>query len=167
MDKLRFTSTNQAKFLDSASFGLSYIKPDDLPLLGQMVRNQFDAYYCYIHGEAEYMAGFDIPAYIDGDIMQMKQPVELQDIEMVLPAGKAVKINAHYSCCSDYYLLIMQGDEESLQGDRHSDPLTCTAEHCRARYRLIEKPKSLLKKAEFMRKCGASEDEIRRLGYIV
>ena len=129
--------------------------------LGQLVRDELNAYYCYIHGEAEYMAGFDIADYISGDIKQMQLPVEQQDIEMILPDGTTVKINAHYSCCSDYFLLIMVGDEESLRGeDRHSDPYTCTAEYCRARYRLIEKPKRDAEKAEWMRKMGyANEGE--------
>lgn len=169
MDKLRFTSSNQPKFLDSASFGLSYIDPDKLECLGNMVKNNqaLDATYAYIHGEAQDLAGFDIPVYIDGDIMQLRQPLDMQDIEMLLPHGKTIRMNSHYSCCSDHFLLIVKGDEESLYDNMHSDGLTCTATHCRQRYRLVEKPKSMARKAEFMRKCGASEDEIRRLGYIV
>ena len=122
--------------------------------LGKLVRDQLNAYYCYIHGEAEHMMGFDIADYISGDIMQMRQPLDKQDIEMVLRDGNTVKINAHYSCCSDYFLLILVGDEESLEDDKHSDPHTCTADYCRARYRLIEKPKRDAEQAEWMRRMG-------------
>ena len=142
MERLRFTVS---------------VGDSGLQRLGQMVRDQFGMYYAYIHGEAESIMGFDIADYISGDIMQMRQPIEQQDIEMVLPDGTALKINAHYSCCDDYFLLILAGDEASLTDyelDKyfHSDPLTCDADYCRARYRLIEKPKRDAEQAEWMRK---------------
>ena len=169
MDKLRITCSNQAKFLDTASFGLSYINPDNLDYLGVMVSNNqaLDATYAYIHGEAQDLAGFDIPCYIDGDVMQLRQPLDKQQIEMLLPHGKTIRINSHYSCCSDHFLLIIPGDESSLYDDMHSDGLTCTAKYCRQRYRLVEKPASMARKAQWMREHGATEDEIRRVGYIV
>ena len=131
--------------------------------LGQMVRDKFGAFYCYIHGEAERLAGFDIADYIDGDILQLTEPVEQQDIEMLLPHGKRIRINAHYSCCDDYFLLIMQGDEASLTDYEpdmhfHSVPQTCTADYCRARYRLYEKPKRDAERAEFLRRLGVTEE---------
>jgi hypothetical protein len=51
----------------------------------------------------------------------------------------------------------MAGDEASLTDYErdmhfHSDPHTCTADYCRARYRLIEKPKRDAEQAEFLRK---------------
>ena len=136
----------------------------DRQRLGQMVRDQFGVYYAYIHGEAESIMGFDIADYIDGDILQLKEPIDKQDIEMVLPDGTALKINAHYSCCDDYFLLILAGDEGSLTDyelDRyfHSDPLTCTSEHyCRGRHRVLEKPIRDKAKAEFLRRMGATEE---------
>lgn len=142
MDRLRFTVS---------------VGDSGLQRLGKLVSEQCNARYCYIHGEAESMMGFDIADYISGDIMQMRQPLDKQDIEMVLPDGTALKINAHYSCCDDYFLLILVGDEGSLTDyelDKyfHSDPHTCTAEYCRARYRLYEKPKRDAEHAERMRK---------------
>ncbi len=144
MDKLRITVS---------------VGDSGLQRLGQMVRDKFKVYYVYIHGEAEHLAGFDIADYIDGDIEQLRKPVELQDIEMLLPHGKRIKINAYYSCCDDYFLLIMPGDEASLTDYEpnmhfHSDPHTCTADYCRARYRLIEKPKRDAEQAEWMRRMG-------------
>ena len=148
MDKLRITVS---------------VEDSGLQRLGQMVRDKFKVYYAYIHGEAEHLAGFDIADYIDGDIEQLRKPVELQDIEMLLPHGKRIKINAYYSCCDDYFLLIMPGDEASLKNKEstgfHSDPYTCTADYCRARYRLIEKPKEDAEHAEWMRRIiGATEE---------
>lgn len=142
MEKLRFTVS---------------VGDSDRQRLGQMVRDQFGMYYCYIHGEAEHLAGFDIADYIDGDILQLKEPPDKQDIEMLLPHGKTIRINSYYSCCDDYFLLVMPGDEGSLTDyelDKyfHSDPLTCDADYCRARYRLIEKPKRDAEQAEFLRR---------------
>jgi len=116
-----------------------------------------EPFTAYIHGEAEHLAGFDIADYIDGDILQLKEPPDKQDIEMLLPHGKTIRINSYYSCCDDYFLLVMPGDEGSLTDyelDKyfHSDPLTCDADYCRARYRLIEKPREDAEHAEFMRK---------------
>lgn len=148
MERLRFTVS---------------VGDSGLQRLGQMVRDQFEAFYCYIHGEAERLARYDIADYISGDIMQMRQPIEQQDIEMVLPDGTALKINAHYSCCDDYFLLILAGDEGSLTDyelDRyfHSDPLTCDADYCRGRHRVLEKPIRDKAKAEFLRRMGATEE---------
>lgn len=137
--------------MEQLRFTVEEYHEDRIPL-GKLVSEQCNARYCYIHGEAEYMMGFDIADYISGDIMQMRQPIEQQDIVMVLRDGGTVKINAHYSCCSDYFLLILVGDEESLEDDRHSDPYTCTADYCRARYRLVDKPREDKEHAERMRK---------------
>ena len=148
MERLRFTVS---------------VGDSGLQRLGQMVSEQCNARYCYIHGEAESIMGFDIADYISGDIMQMRQPIEQQDIEMLLPDGTALKINAHYSCCDDYFLLILAGDEASLTDyelDRyfHSDPLTCDADYCRGRHRVLEKPIRDKAKAEFLRRMGATEE---------
>ena len=41
----------------------------------------------YIHGDAESLAGYDIPIFLDGDMGQLDLPVEEQEIEMLLPDG--------------------------------------------------------------------------------
>lgn len=43
---------------------------------------------CYIHGDAEKLAGFDIPYFIDGNFGQLDLPVEEQDILLLLPSGE-------------------------------------------------------------------------------
>jgi len=61
----------------------------------------------YIHGEAEKMAGFDLPIFIDGDLSQLDKPENEQQIRMLLPNGEyecvartvddgGVEINAYY-----------------------------------------------------------------------
>ena|SRR6266403_1504431 len=42
----------------------------------------------YIHGDAEKIARFDIPYFIDGDLGQLDLPIEKQDILMLLPDGE-------------------------------------------------------------------------------
>ena len=148
--------------MEQLRFTVEEYHEDRIPL-GKLVSEQCNARYCYIHGEAESIMGFDIADYISGDIMQMRQPIEQQDIEMVLPDRTALKINAHYSCCDDYFLLILVGDEASLTDyelDRyfHSDPLTCDADYCRGRHRVLEKPIRDKAKAEFLRRMGATEE---------
>jgi len=47
----------------------------------------------YIQGEAEQLAGFDVPVFLEGDLGQLDKPEEEQDIRMVLPQGE-------YECVS-------------------------------------------------------------------
>lgn len=42
----------------------------------------------YIHGDAEELAGFDAPTFIDGNLGQLDLPVEEQGIWMLLPSGQ-------------------------------------------------------------------------------
>ncbi len=44
--------------------------------------------YAYIHGEAERLAGFDIPIFIDGNLSQLDESINKQDIRMLLPNGE-------------------------------------------------------------------------------
>ena len=39
----------------------------------------------YIHGEAEDLAGYDIPIFLSGSMDMLNVPIEEQDIVMVLP----------------------------------------------------------------------------------
>lgn len=82
MKQLRFT-TSQAGF-----FGESR-EPVELPNnLGKIVHFDEGSQKCrsiYIHGEAESLAGYDIPIFLDGDMNQVNLPVEEQNILMMLP----------------------------------------------------------------------------------
>ncbi len=58
----------------------------------------------YIHGEAEDKAGYDIPLFIDGNIMQLLQPVEDQQILLLLP-GNSYSLKCTYDEKYGNYLL--------------------------------------------------------------
>jgi len=42
----------------------------------------------YLRGEAQNVAGFDQPIFIDGDLTQLDRPEEEQEIRMILPQGE-------------------------------------------------------------------------------
>ena len=48
--------------------------------------SKFDS--AYIQGEAEQLAGFDLPMFIDGDLSQLDKPEDEQQIRMLLPHGE-------------------------------------------------------------------------------
>lgn len=91
MKQLRFTTTAPYSMLSTAEQ-----KPTHLPdNLGELVQTELKGKTAYIHGEAERLAGFDIPVFLDGDMAQLIAPVKDQDILMVLPSGE-------YKCKSEY-----------------------------------------------------------------
>lgn len=55
-----------------------------------VVTNVADVKYktAYLHGNAEDLAGFDIPVFMDGDMRQLDLPVDEQDIVLMLPSGQ-------------------------------------------------------------------------------
>ncbi len=69
----------------------------------------------FIQGEAEFLAGFDMPVFIDGDLSQLDMPEEEQRIIMVLPNGE-------YECVSrtvdeggtevNAYILTLKEDDD-------------------------------------------------------
>ena len=73
----------------------------------------------FIQGEAEFLAGFDMPVFIDGDLSQLDKPEEDQRIIMVLPNGE-------YECVSrtvdeggtevNAYILTLKNEENEDDG---------------------------------------------------
>jgi hypothetical protein len=64
----------------------------------------------YIDGEAQSIAGFDIPYFIDGNLGQLELPIEQQDILLLLPCGE-YKCKAEYNdspFASDCYLITLK-----------------------------------------------------------
>ena len=53
----------------------------------KVIRSEVKGEGAYIHGDAEGLAGYDIPIFLDGDMAQLDLPVDEQDILMVLPDG--------------------------------------------------------------------------------
>lgn len=94
LKQLRFTTTEPQSML-----GIFDEEPAK-PLVTLSVRQEFikgsvKGRCAYIHDEAETLAGYDIPKFIDGDLGQLDLPIEEQDILMVLPSGE-------YPCVAEY-----------------------------------------------------------------
>jgi hypothetical protein len=96
MKQLRFTTTEPRSMFDMMSVE-NEVKPLVIPdTVGEFVQDNKIGKTSYIHGQAEGLAGFDIPTFIDGNLSQLEQPIENQDILMVLPSGE-YKCKAEYS----------------------------------------------------------------------
>lgn len=94
LKQLRFTTT-EPRFM----LGIFDEKPADnltTPTeVKELIRTKVKGRTAYIHAEAESLAGFDIPKFIDGDMGQLDLPIDKQDILMVLPSGE-------YPCIATY-----------------------------------------------------------------
>jgi hypothetical protein len=103
MKQLRFTTTPPCGMF-SIAYGEALVMPDDK---GETIQTETKYNRAYIHGDAEDLAGFDIPFLIDGDIGQLDLDIAEQDILMLLPSGE-------YPCVStkdtnyEYYLLTLK-----------------------------------------------------------
>ena len=91
-------------------FNMDNMAPLEAPTEGEeLIMNETKATSAYIHGEAERLAGFDIPIFLSGDIQQLDLPLDEQDILMILPSGE-YKMNAiyvHHRYLEDRYHLIL------------------------------------------------------------
>lgn len=95
MKQLRLTTTKPMGML-----GIMNPIEDHAPLsipneVGEMIMDKIKGRTAYIHGEAESIAGFDIPTFIDGNLGQLDLPIGQQDILMLLPSGE-------YKCKAEY-----------------------------------------------------------------
>ncbi len=87
MKKLRFTTTKPMSMLGILN-PIEDHKPLTLPNdVGEFIMDTIKGKNAYIHGEAEEIAGFDIPTFIDGNLGQLDLPITEQEIYMVLPNG--------------------------------------------------------------------------------
>ena len=65
----------------------------------------------YIHGEAESLAGYDIPIFLSGSMDMLNVPVEEQDIVMVLPDSEhKCKATINVGAISKSYYLTLYHD---------------------------------------------------------
>ena len=88
MRQLRFTTTKPMGML-----GIFNPVEDHKPLfvpenVGELIHDTVKGRTSYIHDDAEDLAGYDIPTFIDGNLGQLDLPIEEQDILMVLPSGE-------------------------------------------------------------------------------
>jgi len=96
LKQLRLTTTKPMGML-----GIMNPIEDHAPLtkpneVGELIMDKIKGRTAYIHGEAESIAGFDIPTFIDGNLAQLELPIEQQDILLLLPSGE-------YKCKAEYY----------------------------------------------------------------
>lgn len=82
MNQLRFTTSNPQMFCLS---GKELVDPKDT---GDLIVGSLNGYFAYIDGDAEELAGYDIPIFIDGHMEQLDLPEKDQDILMMLPSGE-------------------------------------------------------------------------------
>ncbi|MFM2393159.1 MAG: hypothetical protein RLZZ546_1141 [Bacteroidota bacterium] len=110
MKTLRFSTTKPMGMM-----GIFNSKEDHKPLatptdIGEIIEDKTKGTGAYIHGDAEELAGFDIPSWIDGNLCQLDLPVEEQDIVMILPEGefkcKAVLQTDKFGDYNKYYLTL-------------------------------------------------------------
>jgi hypothetical protein len=89
MKQLRFSTTNPMFML-----GMFNDNEEDHKLLatpkdkGVLIISTLKGEGAYIHGDAEEIAGYDIPSFIDGNLGQLDLPISEQDILMLLPSGE-------------------------------------------------------------------------------
>jgi len=88
MKQLRVTTSTPCSM-----FGFSQmeplVKPDNIgELIVSTPDNHIKGKTAYIDDNAEDIAGFDIPIFIDGNMHQLDEPKDNQDILMVLPSGE-------------------------------------------------------------------------------
>ena len=81
----------QLRFTTSKPMGMGFVSdPLIIPInLGSLTfcDDELKTDRIFIDGEAEKLAGYDIPIFLDGDLSNINLPIEEQDILMVIPEG--------------------------------------------------------------------------------
>ena len=106
MKQLRFTTTEPYCMLGIGETEVLFV-PENI---GEIIKTKTKGKGAYIHGDAEDLAGFDIPEFIDGDLGQFDLPEDEQDILMLLSDGEYQCI-AEYTdkpMCRDCYLITLK-----------------------------------------------------------
>ena len=96
MKQLRLTTTKPMGMLgimNPIEDHTMLVKPHET---GELIIDDLKGKNAYIHGQAEEMAGYDIPTFIDGNLAQLELPLDKQDILLLLPSGQ-------YKCKAEYY----------------------------------------------------------------
>jgi hypothetical protein len=89
------------------------VKPTQLQLdIGMFGHTEIPEHCpCYIHGEAEHLAGFDIPIVLCGDLSNIVKPLEEQHIELWLPNNVKVRLRSTYSTNQSAYLFTLYEED--------------------------------------------------------
>lgn len=108
MKTLKFT-TSTAAFLGAV--GTPLVHPKDNKELVFFKDTEQKCSSAYIHGEAEDLAGYDIPIFLSGSMDMLNVPVEEQDIVMVLPDGEyKCKATINVGAISESYYLTLYNE---------------------------------------------------------
>lgn len=82
MKQLRLT-TSKPGFFGSTN------EPLVIPTnVSEIIHDEVEGDGAFLDGDAEELAGYDIPIFIDGNLGQLDLPIEEQDILMLLPSGE-------------------------------------------------------------------------------
>ena len=108
MKILKFTSSKPG-FFGSTGEPLVFPKEGEEPEFFKNTKPKSNS--VYIHGEAESLAGYDIPIFLSGSMDMLNVPVEEQDIVMVLPNGEhKCKATINVGIISTSYYLTLCND---------------------------------------------------------
>ncbi len=108
MKTLKFT-TCRAAFLGAV--GTPLVHPKDNKKLVFFKNTKQKCTSIYIHGEAESLAGYDIPIFLSGSMDMLNVPVEEQDIVMVLPDSEhKCKATINVGTISESYYLTLYNE---------------------------------------------------------
>lgn len=108
MKTLKFT-TSKPGFFGSA--GEPLVSPEKGEGLEFFKNTEPKGNNVYIHGEAEELAGYDIPIFYSGSMDMLNVPVEEQDIVMVLPNGEhKCKATINVGTISESYYLTLYNE---------------------------------------------------------
>ena len=120
MRQLRFTTTAPHSMFGPFDNGGILVDPEDRK---DLLPSDLKGTRAYIHNEAEDLAGFDIPSFIDGDMGQLDLPVEQQNILMMLPSGNyqcQAKLQTDRSIDNGAYYITLRKRPKVLWGSVHA-----------------------------------------------
>jgi hypothetical protein len=114
MKQLRITTTSPHSMFSSSDELRTELPTEIGEITGELKNKGASA---YIDGEAESLAGFDIPVILDGDIGQVDLPIAEQDIVMLIDgvAHKLVAILHNNWCNEPQYLFRLPTEDLSTE----------------------------------------------------
>ena len=112
MKTLKFTTCNP-RFFGSTGEPLVFPKEGEEVEFFKNTKPKSNS--VYIHGEAEELAGYDIPIFLSGSMDMLNIPVEEQDIIMVLPDSEhKCKCTIEETLYDNAYYITLMHDYKSL-----------------------------------------------------
>lgn len=109
MKQLRITTSKPySMFSFDENDGIPLVKPETAD---DIVMDALKGESAYLDGDAQRLAGFDIPIFLDGDMRQLDAPDDKQDILLLLPSGEFA-CKAVLQPSNTYYITLKQTVEE-------------------------------------------------------